>query len=107
MLSRMLECDVCTSGSNAWLALRKRVSMSEIGSVIINLPARFRYARDQAVQRRFAEGQTRTGEFAQISAAPTAHRATVHQPGRARVLRPLRQPGGIFLGLQLSAQCRV
>ena len=35
MLSFILECGISTAGSNARLALRMRVSMSEIGSVIV------------------------------------------------------------------------
>src|SRR5688572_16135918 len=77
MLSRMLECAIDTSGNNAMLALRMRVSMSAMGSVI--LPARFRYARDEAIERGFTESETRAGELAEIPAAAAAHRAAIHQ----------------------------
>src|SRR3954471_22897943 len=102
MLSRILEWDIATSGNNAWLALRMRVSMSAIGSLLM-LPARFRYAWDQAVQRRFTERETRRGEFTKVPAAASAHFAAVHQAHRARVLRKLRQPRVILLRFQFSA----
>src|SRR5258708_33388874 len=35
ILSLILECGSSTAGSNAWLALRIRVSMSEMGSVMV------------------------------------------------------------------------
>src|SRR5688572_10374244 len=98
MLSRMFECGIATSGNNAWLALRMRVSMSAIGSLM--LPARFRYAWDQAVERRFTEREARRGELAKVPATAPAHFAAVHQAHRARVLRELRQPGVILLRLQ-------
>src|SRR5688500_1334463 len=102
MLSRMFECDIVTSGSNAMLALRMRVSISAMGSLLM-LPARFRYAWDQAVERRFTEREARRVELAQVPAAPAAHFAAVHQAHRARILRELRQPGVILLRLQFSA----
>src|SRR3954462_11006689 len=98
MLSRILEWDIATSGNNAWLALRMRVSMSAIGSLLM-LPARFRYAWDQAVQRRFTKREARRRKFAEIPAAAPAHFAAVHQAHRARVLRKPCQPGVILLRL--------
>src|SRR4051812_6420871 len=80
-----------------------RVSMSAIGSLLM-LPARFRYAWDQAVQRRFTEREARRGEFAKVTATASAHFAAVHQADRARVFRELRETGVILLRLQFSAQ---
>src|ERR1035441_9864203 len=54
-LSFIRECGISTAGSNARPALRMRVNMSEIGSVI-NLPAGFHYAGNQTVQRGLPEG---------------------------------------------------
>src|SRR5688572_2519580 len=97
MLSFILECVISTSGSNALFALRNRVNMSATGSLI--LPARFGYTWDQPVQRAFAKGQTRAGEFTDIRMAAAAHRATVHQAGRARITWQLRQRGVILFFL--------
>src|SRR5215207_3076674 len=106
MLSRMLECDIVTSGDNAILALRMRVSMSAIGSLLM-LPARFRYAWDQAVERRFTEREARRAKFAEIPAPASAHLAAVHQAHRARVLRKLREARVILLRLQFCAHSGV
>src|SRR5215469_4133035 len=76
MLSFIFECGISTAGSNARCALRIRVNMSEIGS-IIKLPARFGHTGDQAVQRGFAKRQTRTAELAPIAAAASAERTAV------------------------------
>src|SRR6187399_910640 len=78
MLSLMRECGSSTVGNNARLALRMRVNMSEIGS-IIKLPARFHYSGDQTIQRGFAERQPRATELAHVGVATAAHRAAVHQ----------------------------
>src|SRR3954462_8716411 len=103
MASRMFECGIVTSGSNAILALRMRVSISAMGSLLM-LPARFRYARDQAVERRFTKREARRGEFAKVPTTASAHFAAVHQADRARILRELCQSGVILLRLQFSAQ---
>ena len=72
MLSFIRECGNSTAGSSARLALRMRVNMSEIGSLIIILPAGLGHAGNQAVQRGFAERQARTAELAQITVAAAA-----------------------------------
>src|SRR5215472_19316142 len=82
MLSFILECGISTAGSNARCALRIRVNMSEIGS-IIKLPARLGHTGNQAIQRGFAERQTRATELAPISAAASAERAAVDHAGWA------------------------
>src|SRR5687768_11699039 len=102
MLSFILECVISTSGNNALFALRNRVNMSAIGSLI--LPARFGYTWDQPVQRAFTEGQTRAGKFADVGVAAAAHRAAVHQAGGARVARQLRQRGVVLFLLQFGAE---
>src|SRR6266850_8578318 len=101
MLSFILECGISTAGSNARWALRIRVNISEIGS-IIKLPARFGHTGNQAIQRRFAERQPRAAELPPVTPAASAHRTTVHQPRRTRVPRQLRQADIIALGLQFS-----
>src|SRR5688572_23540126 len=103
MLSLSFEWFTSTSVSNALFALRRRVNMSAIGSLI--LPARFGYTWDQPVQRAFTEGQTRAGKFADVGVATAAHRAAVHQAGGASVARQLRQ-GGVVLFLLLFGAAR-
>src|SRR5258708_929325 len=103
MLSFILEWGISTFGNCTRLALRMRVNMSEIVSVI-GLPARFGHTGNQPVQRRFAESHARTTELAQVTMAPSAHRAPVHHARRARVAGQLRQAGVVALGLQLRPQ---
>src|SRR5580692_1835960 len=103
MLSFIRECGTSTVGSSTRLALRMRVNMSEIVSVIIS-PAGFGHTRDEAVQRALAEGHAGTGELAQITVAAAAHRAAVDDARRAGIARQLREAGVIALGLQFSAQ---
>src|SRR5581483_5234312 len=106
MLSLSLEWGTLTRGSNALLALRMRVSMSEMGS-FIGLPTGLGDAWDQPGQRGFAEGHSRAAELAQIAMAPAAHRATVHHSGRAGVARELRQPRIVLLRLEFRPQSGV
>src|SRR6185369_8240179 len=106
MLSFILECGTTTVGSSARCALRMRVSMSEIGSVIV-LPTGFGYTGNQAIEGGFAKRQTRTGKFAQITVASAAHGAAVDQTGRAGVARQFGQPGVIAFGFEFRAQSRV
>src|SRR5581483_1662330 len=103
MLSFILECGTSTAGSNARCALRIRVNMSEIGSIII-LPARLRHTGNQTIQRRFAERQPRAAELPPVTPAASAHGATVHQPRWARVARQLREARVITLRLQFGAE---
>src|SRR5215469_3170461 len=106
ILSFILECGISTAGNNARCALRIRVNISEIGS-IIKLPARLRHTRNQSIQRRFAEGQTRATELAPITTTATAERAAVHHPRWAGVTRQLRQTGVVAFRLQLGSECGV
>src|SRR5689334_23690734 len=94
MLSFILECGSSRDGSNARWALRIRVSMSEIGSVISivflvlvsrRLPTRLRHTRNQPGQRRLAKGQARAAELPQIRVPAAAHRAAIDHAGPARV----------------------
>src|SRR5579883_2098305 len=103
MLSLSLEWGILTWGSNAELALRIRVSMSEMGS-FIELPACLGDTRDKARQGGFAEGHARATELAQITVAAAAHRAAVDHPHRAGVARQLREAGVIFLRFEFGAQ---
>src|SRR2546422_110449 len=106
MLSFILECGTTTTGSSARCAFRMRVSMSEIGSVIV-LPTGFGYTGNQAIEGGFAKRQTGTGKFAQIPVAPAAHGATVDEPSWAGVARQLGQRGIIAFGFELRPQCGV
>src|SRR5215469_254866 len=103
MLSFILECGISTAGSNARCALRIRVNISEIGS-IINLPARLRHTRNQSIQRGFAEGQTRATELAPVATAAAAERAAIHHTRWAGVTRQLRQTGVVAFRLQFGAE---
>src|SRR5881394_2149903 len=102
MLSFILECDTSTSGTNARLALRMRVSMSEIGSVI-SLPAGFGHARNQTVQRHFAEGQARAAEFPDERVAAATDGAAINHAHGAGIARQFGQCRVIALGLQLGS----
>src|ERR1051325_9371600 len=103
MLSLTLECGNSTVGSKAALALRIRVNISEMGSVII-LPTGFGDARNQAIEGRFPESHARAIELAQVAMAPSAHGASVHEPCGTRVARQFGQRGIIALGLQFRPQ---
>src|SRR3989442_7924344 len=102
MLSLSFECGISTVGSSARWALRIRVNMSEIGSVI-KLPTGFGDARNQAIQRRFAKRQARAGELAQITMAPATDRAAVDHARRTGIAWQLRERGIVLLRLQFSA----
>src|ERR1051325_1401320 len=103
MLSFILECGISTAGNSARCALRIRVNMSEIGS-IIKLPACLRHTGNQSVQRGFAERQTRTTELAPITAAASAERTAIDQTRWAGVTRQFRQTGVIAFRFQFSAE---
>src|SRR5581483_7042211 len=103
MLSFIFECANSTFGNCTRLALRIRVNMSEIVSVI-GLPARFGHTGNQAIEGRLAESHARAAELAQITPASSTHRATVHHPGRAGVARQLRQAGVVALGFQFRPE---
>src|SRR5216684_1836021 len=59
-------------------ALRIRVSMSAIGSVI-NSPAALRHARDVAFERQLPKAQAAQSEFPHVGARPAAQMAAVAQ----------------------------
>src|ERR1700733_13551105 len=103
MLSFILEWGMATSGSNARVALRMRVSISEIVSVII-LPTGLCHPGNQSVQRRLAKRQARAAKFAQVAVAPAGHRTAVDHARRAGVAGQLAQPGIVVLGLEFGAQ---
>src|SRR5690349_19544750 len=94
-----LEAGTSTLGWRARIALRTRVSMSAMGSVIMILllrllPTGLDDARDLAVQRELAEAQPADAELAQKTARPAAAPAAVAVTGRqlldARTLLSLR-----------------
>src|SRR5437868_2221053 len=102
MLSFILECGTTKEGNKARCALRIRVSMSEMGSVI-NLPACFGDSGDKAIQGGLAEGETGVAEFAQVAMAAAAHGAAIDQARWTGVAGQFRQTGVVFLRLQLRA----
>src|SRR5579871_5360349 len=61
-------------------ALRIRVSMSAIGSVIFPLPAALRHARDVAFQGELPEAETAERELPHVGARAAAQMAAVAQP---------------------------
>src|SRR3954449_13269663 len=105
MLSFNLECGISTVGSKARWALRMRVSMSAIGSVI-QLPTGFRYTGNEAGQGGFAKRQARTSELAQKAVTPATDAAAVDHASGTGVAGQLREPGIVLLRLQFRAQRR-
>src|SRR5260221_273327 len=65
------EAGISTEGRSIATALRMRVSISAIGSVIIKSPARLLHARNQSIQRHISETQPAQFELA-INGAGTA-----------------------------------
>jgi hypothetical protein len=63
-------------------ALRMRVSMSAIGSVIMGSPARLDHARDLAAEREHPETNPAKLELAIVAASSAAHLATIAVPDR-------------------------
>src|ERR1035437_6377501 len=107
MLSFTVEWGTSTVGSNARLALRIRVNMSEIGSVIKFLPTGFGHTGNQPVERRMTKRQTRGVELAQVTATASAVSAAIHQPRWAGVARQLGEAHVIAFRFQFSADCGV
>src|SRR5258708_20427238 len=106
MLSFILKCATSASGTSARCALRMRVSMSEIGS-LISLPTGFGHAGNQTIQRHFAEGQARTAEFPYERVPATTDGAAIDHAHRAGFARQFRQPRAVPLRLQLGPQLLV
>src|SRR5579863_9418333 len=80
-----LEAGTSTLGWRAWIALRTRVSMSAMGSLVIVLllqflPTGLGHAWNLAVQGELAEAQTANAELPQESARPSAAPAAVAVP---------------------------
>src|SRR5438034_9535272 len=71
---------ISTKGRSIATALRMRVSMSAIGSVIMESPARLLHARNQSVQRHVAEAQPAQLELAVHGAGPAAQLAAPLAP---------------------------
>src|ERR1035438_6135413 len=77
-----LEAGTSTFGWRAWIALRTRVSMSAIGSLVIVLllhflPASLGYAGNLTIQSELAEAQAANSELAQKCAGTSTAPATV------------------------------
>src|SRR5690242_195779 len=75
-------CDrgISTNGRSIETALRIRVSMSAMGSVIIQSPARLLHSGNQSVERHIAEAQSAQLEFAIHRARPPAQLAAPFAP---------------------------
>src|SRR3970040_1773496 len=76
-------------------ALRMRVSMSAIGSLMLirlSLPACLNHTRDGAVQRHIAQLVAPETELAKYTARTARDRATISQPCRRRITRQFLQP---------------
>src|SRR6478609_10159761 len=73
-ISRFIpEVGISTVSCSAWLALRIRVSMSPMGSVVIVAsPARFRHSRDDALVRQLAQADAAHAELAEVGPRATA-----------------------------------
>src|SRR5580704_13750174 len=87
-------------------ALRMRVSMSAIGSVIMGSPARLDHARDLAAERQHAQANPAQLELAVIASRPPAHLAPVvmadDELGPAIEFRKLRSTRHVFLCDQVA-----
>src|ERR1700722_14574308 len=97
-------------GSRARPPLRRRVNISEIGSVIfcdIILPTGLYDAGNQSIQRPLAERQAGNPKLAEVSMTASAHRATIHQARWAGVAGQFLQAGVIALRFQLSTESGV
>src|SRR4051812_9261601 len=103
MLSLSFECGTSTAGSNARWALRIRVNMSEMGSVI-GLPTGFCDTGNEPVEGCFTELETRAGKFAQIAVTTATDSAAVDHTSGTGVARQLREPGVILLRFEFSAE---
>src|SRR6476660_7858114 len=93
-----LEAGTSTFGWRAWIALRTRVSMSAIGSLVIVLllpflPASLGHTRNLAIQGELAEAEAANSELAQKRARPSTTPAAV--PVASRQLGN----SGLFFGL--------
>src|SRR6266545_1244420 len=105
MPSFIRECGMAVVGSNACVALRMRVSMSEIGSVILyQLPACLRHAGDQPGERVLAEGQAGAAELAEEAVPAAGLGAAVDRAHRAGVPGQFGQGRVILLLLQFGAE---
>src|SRR5215472_16192941 len=97
-----------TVAFSASCALRMRVSMSAIGSVMLicdSLPARLDDARDLAAHRDLAQLVAAEPELSEHAPWTPGQRAAIAQPGRARVARQRLQlaarRGAILFGKAL------
>src|SRR5512132_2470065 len=97
MASFTFDEGIATTASSRICALRMRVSMSAMGSVMLmrsprkQLPARLDDAGDLAAHRVFAQFVAAEPELAEKAARTAGDRAPVAQPRRIRVARQLLQ----------------
>src|SRR3989304_625360 len=90
------EYGMLTSTCPTIWALRMRVSISAIGSVMLiadSLPARLDHARNLAAHRKLAQFDPPQGELAVHAPRASGQRAAVAQPHRRSVARQLLQLG--------------
>jgi len=96
----ILECVISTAGSNARCALRIRVNMSEIGSIIkLQLAFVIPGINPFNAASRIVNVSNRTSAN---TAAAAAERTAIDHAGRACVARQLRQPGVVAFRFQFS-----
>src|SRR5689334_10019045 len=91
MATFTLDAGIATTARSVICALRIRVSMSAMGSVMLMghslLPARLGDARDLPAHRVFPQLVATEAELAEHAARATGDRAPVAQPGRICVAR--------------------
>src|SRR5574340_16405 len=95
-----LEAGITVSVWPTIWALRMRISMSAMGSLMLirfSLPARLDHARHLAAQREIAQLVAAEAELAIHAARPARQGAAVAQPHRRRVARQLLQLEARFL----------
>src|SRR5512134_3817886 len=105
MASFTFDDGIATTACSTICALRMRVSMSAIGSVMLmlhltclgRLPAGLHDARHLAAHREFPQLVAGKAELAEVPARAARDRAAVAQPCRVRVARQLLQlePRGV------------
>src|SRR6476620_2837778 len=105
-----LEAGTSTFGWRAWIALRTRVSMSAIGSLVIVLllhflPASLGHTRNLAIQGELAEAEAANSKLAQKRARPSTTPAAVPVAAwelfDSGLVRSLSQLGGLASLVQL------
>src|SRR3990172_8853218 len=100
MAAFKFEAGICTSIWPTTCALRMRVSMSAIGSLMLirfSLPTGLDHAGHFAPERELAQLAAREAEFAEYAARPAGERAAVAQAHGRGVARQLLQSQARFV----------